>query len=219
MHKISRFTSAIRYLSLAAITLLISACSSSTTLVQSWQEPTFTGPPIKKVLIMGLFHDPLNRRFFEEEFAAKFSAAGVQAIASYTLIPNPEDFDEEKEVAAIVKQADVDSVLIAELKAIDKEEKYVPPRVEMAPGPAMYGGMYGGGFYGHYYQSYQTVYRPGYKKVDTIARMETSLYTTADNKLIWAGKTESMNPDSRQKAIKEIAQTLTKDMKDRGILK
>jgi len=71
----------------------------------------------------------------------------------------------------------------------------------------------------HYYQSYQTVYRPGYKKVDTIARMETSLYTTADNKLIWAGKTESMNPDSRQKAIKEIAQTLTKDMKDRGILK
>jgi hypothetical protein len=79
--------------------------------------------------------------------------------------------------------------------------------------------MYGGGFYGHYYQSYQQVYRPGYKKLDTIARVETTLYTTADNKLIWAGKTESMNPDSARSAIKEIAQTLTKDMKQRGILK
>lgn len=218
MHKNFYFTSTMRYLSLAAIALLISACSSSTKLVQSWQEPTFAGPPVKKVLIMGLFHDPLNRRFFEDEFAAKFSDAGVQAISSYTLIPNPEDFDEEKEIAEAVKQAGVDAVLIAELKAIDKEEKYVPPRVDMVPGPGVYGRGYGG-FYGHYYQSYQTVYRPGYKKTDTVARMETSLYTTADNKLIWAGKTESMNPDSRQKAIKEIAQALTRDMKDRGILK
>lgn len=214
MKHFSCVTSVARWPLVGAVLLLISACSS-TTLVQSWQEPTFAGPAMQKVLIMGLFHDPLDRRFFEDEFADKFSASGVQAVPSYTLIPNPEDFDEEKEVAAAVKQAGVDAVLIAELKALDKEEKYVPPRVDWAPGPRMYGG----GFYGHYYQSYQTVYRPGYKKLDTIARVETTLYTTADNKLIWAGKTESMNPDSRQKAIKDIAQALTKDMKDRGILK
>ncbi len=164
---------------------------------------------------MGLFHDPLDRRFFEDEFVDKFTAAGVEAIPSYSLIPNPEDYDEEKEVAAAVTQAGVDAVLIAELKGVDKEEKYVPPTVDWVGGPRMYGG----GFYGHYYQSYQTVYRPGYKKLDTIARVETSLYTTADNKLIWAGKTESMNPDSARKAIREIASTLTRDMKQRGVLK
>ena len=203
-----------RWLLPGAVLLLLSACTS-TKLVQSWQEPSFAGPAVQKVLVMGLFHDPLDRRFFEDEFAAKFSASGVQAVPSYTLIPNPEDFDEQKEVAAAVKQAGVDAVMITELKAVDKEEKYVPPRVEYATGPSMYVG----GFYGHYYRSYQTVYRPGYKKLDTIARVETSLYTTADNKLIWAAKTESMNPDSAKKAIRETAQTLIKDMKQRGILK
>ena len=195
------------------VLLLLSACSS-TKLVQSWHEPSFTGPKIQKVLIMGLFHDPLDRRFFEDEFADKFSTAGVQVVPSYTLIPNPEDFDEESEVAAVVQQSGVDAVLIAELISVDKEEKYVPPRVDWVSGPTLYGG----GFYGHYYRSYQTVYRPGYTKEDTIARVETSLYTTADNKLIWAGKTESMNPDSRRSAIREIARTLTRDMRQRGIL-
>ncbi len=214
MHQFSCTIPAIRSLLLIVALLLVSACSS-TKLVQSWHEPSFTGPAVKNVMIMGLFRDPLDRRFFEDEFVDKFSAAGVQAIPSYTLIPNPEDYDEEKEVAAAVKQAGVDAVLIAELKAVDKEEKYVPPRVDWVSGPTMYGG----GFYGHYYQSYQTVYRPGYKKLDTIARVQTSLYTTADNKLIWAGKTESMNPDSARSAIKEIARTLTSDMKQRGILK
>ena len=203
-----------RWLLSGAVLLLLSACSS-TKLVQSWQEPTFAGPPVQKVLVMGLFHDPLDRRFFEDEFAARISASGVQAVPSYTLIPNPEDFDEQKEVAAAVTQAGVDGVLITELKAVDKEEKYVPPRVEYATGPSMYAG----GFYGHYYRSYQTVYRPGYTKLDTIARVETSLYTTADNKLIWAAKTESMNPESAKKAIGETAKTLIKDMKQRGILK
>jgi len=214
MYTIFCIRSPVRWIISAAILLLISACSS-TKLVQSWHEPSFSGPAVKNVMIMGLFHDPLDRRFFEDEFVDKFSAAGIQAIPSYTLIPNPEDYDEEKEVAAAVKQAGVDAVLIAELKAVDKEEKYVPPRVDWVSGPTMYGG----GFYGHYYQSYQTVYRPGYKKLDTIARVQTSLYTTADNKLIWAGKTESMNPDSARSAIKEIARTLTSDMKQRGILK
>ena len=203
-----------RWLLSGAVLLLLSACSS-TRLVQSWQEPTFAGPPVQKVLVMGLFHDPLDRRFFEDEFAARISASGVQAVPSYTLIPNPEDFDEQREVAAAVAQAGVDGVLITELKAVDKEEKYVPPRVEYATGPSMYAG----GFYGHYYRSYQTVYRPGYTKLDTIARVETSLYTTADNKLVWAAKTESMNPDSAKKAIGETARTLIKDMKQRGILK
>lgn len=209
----SSMLSPVRWLTVVVMLLLISGCSS-TKLIQSWHEPTFSGPAPKNILIMGLFHDPLDRRFFEDEFADKFHAAGTQAIPSYTLIPNPEDYDEEQEVAAAVKQAGVDAVLIAELKAVDKEEKYVPPRMEWVTGPSYYGG----GFYGHYYQSYQTVYRPGYKKLDTIARVETRLYTTADNKLIWAGKTESMNPSSARSAIKEIARTLTSDMKQRGVL-
>jgi len=78
---------------------------------------------------------------------------------------------------------------------------------------------YGYGFYGHYYQSYQQVYRPGYKKTDTIADVQASLFTTSDNQLVWAGKTVSTNPKSVESTVKKITNILTSDMKNRGIVK
>ena len=195
------------------LTLGATGCTTSTKLTQSWQEPTYKGPVLSKILVIGLSRDDINRRFFEDEFSKKFSESGTQSMPSYALIPNPEDHNDQAKLESAVKEAGVDGVLIAELKAVDKEEKYVPPRMDWVPGPAY------GGYYGYYYPTYRQVYTPGYTKQDTIARVEIRLFTGRENQLIWGARTETVNPSSVKKAVSELADIATRDMQGRGLIK
>ena len=203
-----------RACSLALIAVFgLTACSTSTKLTQSWQEPTYGGPALGKILIIGLSRDDINRRFFEDEFSRELSESGIQAVPSYTLIPHPEDHADKDKLEATVAQAGVDGVLVAELKSVDKEDKYVPPRVDWVPGPVY------GGYYGYYYPTYRQVYSPGYTKQDTIARVEIRLFTVSENQLIWGARTETVNPDSVKKAVQQLADIATRDLKGRGLVK
>ena len=210
-----RTTSSIinRTLIIIALVLGIAGCGSTTKLTQSWQDPAYHGPPLKKILVIGLSHDAVNRRFFEDEFSREFSASGVKAVPSYTILPNPEDHEDKEKLERKVKEAGIDGVLIAELKSVDKEDKYVPPRMDWVPGPVY------GGYHGYYYPTYRQVYSPGYTKSDTIARVETRLFATDKNQLVWGARTETVNPDSVKKAVQQLADIATRDMKGRGLIK
>ena len=192
----------------------ITACSTSTTLVQSWSDPDYKGPSFNKFLVIGLFSDDSNRRFFETEFARHLNESGIPTTTSYKLIPNPEDHDEKDELEQLIRGTGVDAVLVAHFKGLETEETYVPPRTETVP---MMG--YRPGFYGYYSTYYATTYRPGYTRKDDIASLETRVFSTANSQLIWSGKTQSVNPKGQGKAIKEIAQKVIADMKKKGLVK
>lgn len=199
---------------LSVLTLIaLAGCTTSTKLTQSWQEPTYKGPALKKILVIGLSQDDINRRFFEDEFSKELSASGIQGVPSYTMMPHPEDHADQAKIESAVKQAGIDGVLIAELKAVDKEEKYVPPRMDWVPGPAY------GGYYGYYYPTYRQVYSPGYTRQDTIARVEIRLFTVIENQMVWGARTETVNPGSVKKAVQELADIAARDLQGRGLIK
>src|SRR5262245_8309102 len=60
---------------------------ASTELVGQWKSPEFQGPPLRKVMVVGVTTQPGTRRIFEDEFSAALKAAGVDAVPSYTVIP------------------------------------------------------------------------------------------------------------------------------------
>src|ERR1700741_2603563 len=79
---------------LASMAFLVAACAS-TTLSNSWSNPDYKGPPLKKVMVVGVSNQPALRRTFEDEFVKELKAAGVDAVASYNFIP------EDGEVAGV----------------------------------------------------------------------------------------------------------------------
>ena len=200
-------------LSILIATALAGCSTTNTKLTQSWKDPAYNGPAVGKILVIWLSRDDIKRRFFEDEFSNEFAAAGVGVVPSYTLLPRPEDHDDQDKLEAIVKNSGIEGVLIAELKSVDTKEKYVPPRMDWVPGPTV------GGYYGYYYPTYRTVYRPGYTKEDTIARVELRLFTTNSNQLIWGARTETLNPKSVEKAVKQLADIAVRDMRGRGLIK
>jgi len=205
------FSVLVSRLYLVLVLLSISACSS-TTLVSRWNDVNYSGPQFKNVLVIGIIKNDIKRRYYEDEMVKIIRAKGGQAISSYTLIHDLGTVDDKAKIVAIVKQTGVDSVIITSLQSIDKEQRTVPARVDYVP-------TMGHGYYGYYRSSYRTVYQPAYTVTDTIVRLETRVYAAETEKMVWAGITESMNPDSIDEIIKETAGVIGSDMREHGLIR
>ncbi len=59
---------------------------------------------------------------------------------------------------------------------------------------------------------------PGYLTTDEIVSVETLVYSVPDNKLIWAGVSETFDPGKVDKVTKEIMNKATKEMKKDGLI-
>ncbi len=200
-------------LSLVALGLV--SCAGSTRLIESWHDESYAGEPkLENVLVLGIFKDDLQRRAFEAKFVESIVSGGKQAIAGYTLMPEKEDYDDKQDIIDAVGKTDVDSVLITSLKSVSEEERYIPPSANYAPAMGM-----GYGYYGSYYGSmYQTVYTPGYTVSDTVVYLETHVYLVESEKLVWAGKTKSVNSASGEKITLELIDIVTKDLRASGFI-
>jgi hypothetical protein len=77
---------------------------------------------------------------------------------------------------------------------------------------------YYGGFYGMYGYGWGAAYSTGYLRTDTIVSVETNLYQLDGDKLLWSGVTETFNPNEITKMVNEIADTVSKDLRSRGLL-
>jgi hypothetical protein len=191
---------------------ILSACSS-TKITESWDNSEYSGPPAQKVLVVGMIKDAVTRRFFEQHFVAEAKKKGVDAIASYEFIPNPNDHDQREELIKLIKQTGANAVLVAQMKGIDKDEKYVPGRMDWFPDAYQ-----GYGFYNYYYRSYRAIYRPGYIGSDKYLKMQMRYFDVNSEKLLWAGNTRTKNPKSLVHTIETIARKVVSDLKGNGLL-
>ena len=196
---------------LSLIAFFLSGCST-TKLVTSWSDPNFNELPIQKVLIVGVIKNDLNRRAYESHFAEQLEKQGIVGTAAHQVISDSGGYTEEK-IRSAVQKAGADAAIIARLADVEKKERYVPPTYEYEP---VFG--YGHGFYGYYGMSNRYVSMPGYTTTDTIVKLETVVFSTRSEKMIWAGATRSFNPSSATSVIKENTQIIINDMKESGLL-
>jgi len=181
---------------LVLIALLVGGVTgcASTRLVNAWQDPKFTGPPLHTIMVLRVTNQASVRRTFEDELVRQLQARGVQAVASYTLIPEDGEVPKER-LAEAVKASDVQGVLITRLVKVDRQTQVYPG--SYPPGPYM-------GFYGYYSGAWVGAYDPGQVYTYDVVTVETSLFDAKADKLIWAGTTESFAPRDMKKDTQEF---------------
>jgi hypothetical protein len=179
-----------------AVAVLLAACAS-TTLENQWKSPDYTGAPMRKMLVVGVTKQPSVRRVFEDEFASKLKAAGVEGIPSYTLIPDDGQVDQAK-LEAAVAQAGADGVLITRL--VKKEQN-----TQVSGGYAPVAPM---GFYGGYRSAWMGYYEPVTVNQYDVVTLETSVYSAQQSKLVWSGMTESFAPTDVKKETGAFAEVI-----------
>jgi len=198
---------------LTAILVLPSACSS-TMLVENWSDPAYQGPPLKKILVIGVIKSDAKRHAFEDEFASLMTAGNRKGIASHTLLPNLEKSGNKEQVLAAVEKAGADGVMIVTTHGLINQQRVTPPTFSYSPNAGM-----GYGMYGYYNTSHAVTYNPGHTVTDTLLRIDTKLFNVASEKMIWSGKTESFNPTSSREVIGDLERLVIRDMRKSAVIK
>ena len=118
----------------AALGLL--SCSS-TQVVNQWSNPAYTSPSFKKVMVIGVTKQTAIRRSFEDEFAARLKAAGVNAVPSYLYISQDGPVGEAVLKQAL-KEAGADGVIITRLVRVQQKTEIAPGYYAPDPGMAVH---------------------------------------------------------------------------------
>ncbi len=183
---------------LCACAVFLTSCAT-TTLTTVWKDEAFHGK-IKKIVVVGAFRKPAARNLFEDEFARQLKAHGVEAIASYTLVPINE-LPEKDLLMAKIRETGADAALVTRM--VDKKtvESYVPGEVYVVPHSYRRWGPY-----------FDYIYTPGYMVREEYAYAETNIYETNTQQLIWSAMSSTLLSGDKQDLIKSFVSTMVGKM-------
>jgi len=186
------------------VVLAVVACAG-TTLTKSWRNPDYKGQSLKKVLVVGVSDEPDLRRTFEQEFVKELKAAGMDAIPSYTVLPEDGQAD-QAQLSQAVKEAGSDGALITRLVQVDVQTEvgsvFLPVGV---------------GFYGGYTVAWAGYYNVPVSHTDTVV-LQTDLYSVDESQLLWSGTTQTVAATSIQKDLPGFAKLIIRELKKQGLV-
>ncbi|OGT12928.1 MAG: hypothetical protein A3F73_01195 [Gallionellales bacterium RIFCSPLOWO2_12_FULL_59_22] len=193
---------------MALVAMLVAACS--TTLINTvWKDSSYRARPAR-IMVVGVAKTPLNRRLFEDEFVLQLKARGTDAIASYAVLSDKQQ-DDQAAIAVKVKELGADAVLITRMVSKKIVRTYVPGTIYAPP-------FYYRTWPEYYGFGYRYLYSPGYIAEDEYAVIETNLYETLHDKLVWSASSETVMGDSKEKLIKSYIGIMVGSMAKNGLL-
>jgi hypothetical protein len=189
------------------LALLVLGGCVSTSLIDRWKDPSFQGPPLRKVLVVGVQKDDGRRRLWEDGMVGALNHEGVQATASYTVFPNKAPNAEE--LAATASREGFDGVMASHFVSASQRNYWMPG----------YAGV-GFGWRWRYYGYWDAVYGPGYVETERRADYQTDVFTVdaSGGKLIWTGITRSVDLSSVHSFTNEISRVLVPELTKQRIL-
>jgi hypothetical protein len=99
---------------------LLTACASSANLQSTWRSPDTPATSYKKLLVVGITHNKMMRKSFENIFSDTLRKHGVSAVSSLTLITDNSQVS-RAQMLELVKQTGADAVVIT--RVLSKSEK------------------------------------------------------------------------------------------------
>ena len=200
---------------LVAAGLVAAPAYAKTKFKTAWKSPEATQitlEPGDKVLAMVISTHDDSRNGAEVALAAELKKRGVEAIPAYTVIPKSVIQDEDK-ARPYVEKAGCTYAVIMRVVSQEKDIKGSGPMYT-----AVYTGPYYGGLYGGYWGfGWGMAYSAGNIQIDTKVSVETLVYDLGTDKLIWAGMSETVNPSTALKFIKELVNEVGKEMRKQGL--
>ena len=197
----------LRAICLVVCVIATGGCTS-TRLTEVWKSPDAPDKlDYSRIVVACLFADETSRRAGEDQLVERI---GEGATPSYRLVSLEVARDDET-MQALIERERFDGAVVMRLVSVDKERTWVPGTVGR---PAYYDS-----FSGYYSYSWSRAYDAGRYETDTIVKIETVIYSLrAGQEMVWAAQSETFNPTSVTRTVKEIASAVSKRLRKDGLI-
>ena len=191
-----------------ALLTLVAGCQT-TSIQSAWYDTNFRGGPMRKIVVVGSVESISDGRVFEDIFAEKLRAAGVDGVAGHTVIADDARAGEATFAAAVAKSG-AQGLLLVRLLRVDTRTQV---RTTMVSGGAGWG--WGAGW-GH-------PFGPSMVPVQQVtqydlATVESKLFDVQTKQLVWAATTTTFNPTSVARETPGFANVIIGELAQRGII-
>jgi hypothetical protein len=195
---------------LVVFLLSLTSCTS-TKLTSVWKDNTHEGY-IDTLMVVAVTENSRNRLIFEREFVEELNKTGIKAIASIDVIP-PEKAAHEGAILTAAQKREISMIMVTHLIGVKDEEVYHPPKTRTVPR----GGYYGR-FNSYYPRVYEYVHEPGYYTKHKSVNLETNLYETKTQKLLWSVTSATLDPESVNTIIESLSKVVIKNLRKHNLL-
>jgi hypothetical protein len=199
----------------AVALLSVGACktaSSSTKIDGTWKNPDYTGPALGKLLIIGAAQKQSSRELYEKVMVEALREQGADAEASFVAVGESKRLT-KSQVRTVVEDGGFDGVVFTHV--LDVEHRLQHHEGTTSNVPTSNADLY----MMDYDQRYETVTTPGYYDTKTVYNVETVVYSTKTGEKLWWAVSETVDPDSVEKGIDELADATAKRMKEEGVIR
>jgi hypothetical protein len=190
---------------------VVSVALAGTNFVRRWKNTEGPPPTLQKILVFALTENYIIRQHFEDAMEVQLAKAGTEGIKSHMVLP-PRNETSEEEIFQRIRESSLDSVMVVRPIEVRKETEETPGSMAYVPSPTYYS------FSPYWHWAYRAVYTPGYMKESTIAQVETNIYNSKTEKLIWSGVSDTILQKDMEKDAKNLAKELVKQLKKDGLL-
>ncbi len=185
-----------------ALFVLFAACliggCTSTHLVSSWRDPSFSGPlEFKKILAIAIHPDAVTRRIAEDAMVEQIGSG--RATPAYEVVSDA-DRSSASAVLARAKASGFDGLIAMRI---------VGNRIRVAGG-----GEASSKTFADYYNSGAMVSAPAQTpQTQQVTSIETRIYSVSDARLIWSGVSETVNLSNATQTVGEIAKAVRAELR------
>jgi hypothetical protein len=196
---------------IVAVAFTLHLGCSGTKLAAVWKDPEITAGPFSTVVVLVMTANQPMRELAEDTFI-KGLPSKVMGIPSHDIFPGT-DRPANDVVLARLRKVGADGVVVYRLAGIDKQSSYVGGATYYTPDS------YYSSFSSYWGYFSPVVYEPGYLVEDQVVRVETNVFSVADEALVWSAQSETMNPESAQVLIDEVVVSTIDRMRADKILR
>jgi hypothetical protein len=203
-----RFARAIAMACLVSLVLMLLGSCASTSMVSSKKNPAYSGPPLKRLMVIGVSADARVRRAFEDEFVVKLKAAGVEAQPSYPVLPeiNPVD---PAQLRKAVQAAGVDGVLAARLVKVERDPNGLQ-EFNFENRSA--------GFYEYYGSGSTGSFDPTAGGISNLITIHFDVYSVAGSQLVWGGDAATYPSTDVKNVTDGLAYAVIRTLKEQKLI-